>query len=152
MEGALTKKRVADSLTKQVQIILPQHINGYGRLFGGQLMQWIDVVAAVVARRHSNRNVTTASVDRLEFKAAAFVDDTITLIGRIVYTGRTSMQVRVDTYVECLDGERKLINTAYLVMVALDEQQRPAPVPGLLLETEEERTEWELGRARKARK
>lgn len=64
-------KTVAGSRTEQVQILLPEHINGYNRLFGGRLMQWIDVVAAVVARRHSNRNVTTVSIDNLHFKAAA---------------------------------------------------------------------------------
>ena len=60
-------------------------------------MQWIDVVAAVVARRHSNRNVTTVSIDNLHFKAAAHVNDTIVLFGQITYVGRTSMEVRVQT-------------------------------------------------------
>ena len=58
-------KTIADSITEQIQIIMPEHINGYGRLFGGKLMEWIDVVAAVVARRHCNCNVTTVSVDHL---------------------------------------------------------------------------------------
>ena len=63
----LAPKRVSDSMTSQVQIIMPEHINGYHRLFGGQLVEWIDVVAGVVARRHSNRNVTTAFIDHLHF-------------------------------------------------------------------------------------
>ena len=61
-------KRVRDSFTEQVQILMPSHINGTDRLFGGQLVQWIDVVAAVVARRHSGRNVITAAIDSLQFK------------------------------------------------------------------------------------
>ena len=64
-------KRVEDSRTEQVQILMPEHINGTRRLFGGKLMEWIDVVAAVVARRHSGCEVTTASVDILQVRAAA---------------------------------------------------------------------------------
>jgi len=146
------EKTVSQSLTRQVQIVFPQHANGRGRLFGGQLMQWIDIVAAVVARRHAERNVTTAAVDNLIFKAAAFVNDTVTLCGRITFVGRTSMEVRVDAFVESLDGQSRLINTAYLTIVALDENEKPAPVPALRLETDEERAAWEEGLARRARR
>ncbi len=200
----LTPKRSADSLTHHVQIVLPGDLNGYGRLFGGRLMQWIDIVAGVVARRHAGREVTTASVDHLDFQAAAYVNDTIALEGRITYVGRTSMEVRVDTYVEgrevttasvdhldfqaaayvndtialegrityvgrtsmevrvdtyveSLNGDRCQVNRAYLVLVALDpENHRPAPVPPLLLETEEDYAEWEAAaqrdKIRKARR
>lgn len=144
----LTPKTAGQSLTEQIQILMPEHINGYKRLFGGKLMEWIDVVAAVAARRHSNRNVTTASVDHLEFKAAAYVNSTIVLQGRVTYVGRTSMEVRVDTFVEELDGDRELINRAYLVLVALDENDKPTPVPPLICETEEEKLEWEAAKQR----
>ena len=141
-------KRVADSKTEHVQILMPEHINGYGRLFGGKLVEWIDVVAGVVARRHSNRNVTTVFIDNLHFKAPAYVNNTVVLIGCITYIGKTSMEVRVDTFVESLTMEKKLVNRAYLVMVALDENEKPAQVPGIILETDEERLEWEAGAAR----
>lgn len=143
-------KRVSDSLTEQVQIIMPSHINGADRLFGGQLVQWIDVVAGVVARRHSGCNVTTVAIDNLQFKAGAFVNNTLVLIGRITYVGHTSMEIRVDTYVEDLSGMRKVVNRAYLVMVALDESNNPTDVPQLILETEAERAEWESGKKRHA--
>ena len=136
------------SRTEQTQIVLSEHINGQGRLFGGRLMEWIDIVAAVAARRHSGRNVTTASIDTLNFKAPAFVNDTIVLIAQVTYAGNTSMEVRVDSYAEALDGERHCINTAYLVEVALDDLGRPTPVPPLLPETEEERAETEAGQRR----
>ena len=141
----LQAKTVAQSRTEQIQILMPEHINGYSRLFGGKLMEWIDVVAAVVARRHSGREVTTAAIDNLQFKAAAHINSTVVLIGRITYVGRTSMEVRVDAFVEELDGRRQMINRAYLVMVALDEHEQPTPVPPLILESEEDRTEWEAG-------
>ena len=141
-------KHVSDSLTKQVQILMPSHINGTDRLFGGQLVEWIDVVAAVVARRHCESNVTTAAIDNLQFKAGAFINNTLVLIGRITYVGNTSMEVRVDTYVENLKGIRKVVNRAYLVLVAIDDEGKPSQVPGLIIETESERAEWEAGKKR----
>ncbi len=141
-------KRVSDSITEQVQIIMPSHINGTDRLFGGQLVEWIDVVAGVVARRHCGHNVTTAAIDNLQFKAGAFINNTLVLIGRITYVGTTSMEVRVDTYVEDLSGTRKVVNRAYLVMVALDDEDQPIEVPRLVLETESEHAEWEVGKKR----
>ena len=134
-------KRVRDSRTEPVQILTQGTMNGYNRLFGGQLMEWIDIVAGVVARRHSGCNVTTAAVDSLEFKGPARANDTVVLVGYITYAGNTSMEVCVRTYVEALSGERELINTAYMVMVALDNSDRPVRVPRLIIETEEEARE-----------
>lgn len=140
-----TYKTVADSRTEQVQIILNSHINGNKRLFGGKLMQWIDTVGAVVARRHAGREVTTACIDNLQFRAAVVINSTVVLVGKMTYVGNTSMEVRVDAFVESLDGMRELVNTAYMVFVALDEEQRPVPVPRLRLLTEQEKSEYENG-------
>ena len=148
----MKSKRVKDSITEQVHILTQGNLNGYRRLFGGQLMSWIDVVAAVVARRHSERNVTTAVVDMLEFKAPAYANDTICIVGKITYVGNTSMEVKVDVYIEELTHERRLINTAYIVMVAIDENEKPTKVPGLILETEEEKLEYENAKIRNARR
>lgn len=148
----MKNKRVKDSITEQVHILTQGNLNGYKRLFGGKLMSWIDVVAAVVARRHSEKNVTTAVVDMLEFKAPAYANDTICIIGKITYVGNTSMEVKVDVYVEELTHERRLINTAYIVMVAIDENEKPTKVPGLILETEEEKIEYEKAKIRNARR
>lgn len=125
------EKLKKDSYTEQVQILTQSNMNGFGRLFGGQLMEWIDIVAAVTARRHSQRNVTTVLVDSLEFKHPARVNDTLVLTGNIEKVGNSSMDIAVNTYIEYLSGERKLINKARLVMVALDENDRPTPVPRL---------------------
>ncbi|WP_343208631.1 acyl-CoA thioesterase [Anaerolentibacter hominis] len=141
-------KYIRDSYTEQVQILSQYTLNGYNRLFGGRLMQWVDVVAAVAARRHSGCNVTTAAVDNLRFEGPAYANETIVLCASLTYVGRTSMEVCVKTYVEELSGRKRLINTAYLVMVALDENEEPVEVPGLILETEEEKREWEAGRIR----
>ena len=83
-------------------------------------MQWIDVVAGVVSRRHSGMETRTAAVDHLEFLAPAHINDTVTLQGRVTYVGNTSMEVCVDTYVEHLEcpHDRSRVNRAYLTMVA----------------------------------
>jgi len=73
----------------------------------------------------------------------AHAGDTVLLTGKLTRTGNTSMEVCVKTYVEALNGSRKLVNTAYLVMVALDANEKPASVPKLVLETDEEKNEWE---------
>lgn len=144
----MTYKRISDSKTEQVHILMQKDINGFDRLYGGRLMEWIDIVAAVVARRHSSCEVTTVSVDNLHFKAPAYVNDTLTMSGKITHVGNTSMEVRVDTYVERLSGEREHINTAYVVLVAIDKDGRPVPVPRIKPETDEEREEWERGNKR----
>ena len=142
-------KKVSQSATSQIQILMPSDINGYERLFGGKLMEWIDVVAAVVARRHSNCNVTTAAVDHLQFKQAAFVNSTVVLKGQITHVGTSSMEVKVETFVEELSGERRMINCAYLILVAIDNEGKPQPVPQLILETDEEIAEFQAGILRK---
>ena len=91
----LDPKYVRDSCAEQIQILMPEHINGYNRLFGGKLMEWIDVVSGVVARRHSGRNVTTAAIDNLQFKGPAYVNSTVVLRGQVTYVGKTSMVMAV---------------------------------------------------------
>lgn len=144
------KKHVEDSRTENTYLIMPRHINCYGRLFGGILMQWIDEVAGIVAHRHAGSIVTTACVDNLNFKAGAYLGDTVVLIGRMTYVGKTSMEVRVDTYAEDADGTRRMINRAYEVLVAIDQEDRKLEVPGLIVETESEKAEWIGGEKRYA--
>lgn len=145
MEKDLT---VEHSKTKHVQIVMPRHVNGFGMLFGGQLMEWIDVIGAVVARRHCQSEVTTACVDSLEFLQPVTMDSLVELIGQMTYVGNTSMEVMVKTYVETLDGKRDLVNKAYLVFVSLDGDGKPKNVPKLLAETEDEKIAFEQGKKR----
>lgn len=142
-------KLVKESVVETVHIVRPNHLNGAGRLFGGILMQWIDEVAGVVAIRHSKCNCITASVDNLRFIRGAYQSETIVLRGKVTYVGHTSMEVRVDTYVENREGMRRPINRAYFTMVALDEHDKPTEVPGLVIESEEEKAEWEAGEKRR---
>lgn len=144
-------KKVSDSYTEQVHVLTLSNINGHNSLFGGQLLSWIDEIAAVVARRHSGHNVVTAAIDRLDFRRPAKPNDTVILHGHITYTGRTSMEVKVNSYVEKLDGSRILINEAHIVMVAVDENGLPTPVPALVPETDRERMEFDLAKSRRKR-
>ena len=144
------ERRVADSIVEPVHMVRPNHMNAAGRLFGGMLMQWLDEVAGLVAKRHTRSNIITASVDNLHFMHGAYQGEMVVIIGKVTYVGNTSLEVRVDTYVEHLeDGMRHPINRAYFTMVALDENDKPRKVPGLILETEAEKAEWEAGKKRR---
>ena len=142
-------KKVSDSMVETVHVVRPNHLNAANRLFGGILMQWLDEVAAVVAKRHAMTNVITASVDNLRFLKGAYQNEMIVIIGKLTFVGNTSMEVRVETYVENKCGIRKAINRAYFVMVALDDNDRPTKVPELILETEAEKAEWESAKKRR---
>lgn len=142
-------RRVEDSIVETVHIVRPNHLNGAERLFGGILMQWIDEVAALAAKRHTHRNVITASVDNLSFLKGAYQRDVIVIRGKVTFVGRTSMEVKVDSYVENMDGERILINRAFFTMVALNDDDKPVEVPALELVTEEDRQEWEKAKLRR---
>lgn len=143
-------KRISESLTEQQYLIRPAHINHYGRLFGGQLIYWIDELAGIVAIRHSGSIVTTAAIDNLQFQSPAYEGDMIVLQGQVTYVGRSSMEVRVDTYREALDGTRVMINRAYMDMVAIDSDGKPIEVPGLILETPDQQAEFDAAQKRKA--
>ena len=142
-------KTVDDSRVETVHVVRPNHLNGANRLFGGILMQWIDEVAGIVAKRHSMCNVTTASVDNLTFLHGAYQNDMVVIKGRLTWVGSTSMEVCVDTYVETADGKRDWINNAHFLMVALDENDKPAQVPKLSIQTEDEKLAWARGEERR---
>jgi acyl-CoA hydrolase len=142
-------KTVDESRAETVHLVRPNHLNGANRLFGGILMQWIDEVAGIVAKRHSMCNVTTASVDNLTFLHGAYNGDMVVIKGKLTWVGTSSMEVCVDTYVENLSGERLRINNAHFMMVALDENDQPVHVPRLILQTEDERLAWEHGEERR---
>lgn len=148
-ENNLRPKKVSESQTEQLRVVIYPDINGFGRLFGGKLLSWIDEVAGATARRHCGCNATTVAIDNLHFKAGAYLNEIIVLIGKVTHVGRTSMEVRVDTYKEEADGTRYPINRAYFVMVAMGEDGKPTPVPPLILENDGERMEWENAEKRR---
>ena len=138
-------------VTTSVQIVLPQHCNGYSkpRLFGGQMMAWIDVVGGVAARRYTHSAVTTVCVDNLNFLNPAYLNDTVVQEAHVTWTGRTSLEVRVDSYVEKLDGNRERVNRAYMVFVALDDNDNPKSVPPFTPRTDAEKREFAAAEERR---
>ena len=135
-------------MVEQSYLLMPRCLNAAGHLFGGQLLAWIDETAGIVARRHAECNVVTVAIDNMHFKAGAQVGDTVYLKGHLTYVGNSSMEVRIDSYTEKLDGTRRMINRAYFVMVATDENQHPIQVPGLIVEGINEKIEWEAAQKR----
>ena len=112
-------------------------------------MAWIDVIGAVAARRYTQRAVTTVCIDNLTFLKPAYLNDTVVQEAVVTWTGRTSLEVRVDSMVERLDGTRELINRAYAVFVALDDEDRPTAIPMLEPETDEEKQEFRAAEQRR---
>lgn len=144
----IQEKTVDESRVETVHTVRPNHLNAANRLFGGVLMQWIDEVAGIVAKRHSMCNVITASVDNLTFLHGAYQNDLVVITGKVTWVGTSSMEVCVDTYVENHLGERNRINNAHFMMVALDENDKPMCVPRLILQTEDEHLAWAHGEER----
>ncbi len=142
-------KYVSDSQVETVHVIMPEHLNGHGTLFGGQLAAWIDLLASIVATRHSGRVVTTAVIDNLRFRKPVFPGNIVVMKGRLTYVGTTSMEVRVDSYSENRQGDQHLVNTAFVTLVALDDDDKPTKVPPLILRSQEEMHECENGAKRR---
>ena len=143
-------KRVCDTHVHSTYMLRHEDINGANRLFGGRLMEWIDDLAGIAARLQCGGLVTTAAIDTLEFRSPAFLNDIVTLDAWVTHVERTSMEVRVDTYViDPATGERRMINHAYLTEVCVDESGRPKVIPwGLEATTAEEHEECEHARRR----
>ncbi|MBQ9773994.1 MAG: acyl-CoA thioesterase [Clostridia bacterium] len=140
------------SAAEFVQILRMENVNGAGRLFGGDLIAWMDDVSAISARRYAHCPVTTACIESLRFVRPAYQNESMVVTGRVVWTGRTSMEVLVRAEVERFTGERDLIADGRFILVALDENEHPCPVPPLLPETDEERRLYEEAAARHAKK
>ena len=142
-ETAVAGRRVRDSATQMVQLVLPHEANVHGTVLGGTVMHWIDLAAAIVANRHSRRPVVTAAFDEMSFLAPIQVGQLAVIDACITLVDRSSMEIRVRVESEdLLTGERRHTSTAYVTFVALDPvTKRPAPVPPLVLETDDERAE-----------
>lgn len=132
-------KPVSFSRLVLAQVMTPQDANYAGNVHGGNIMKLADTAAGVVAIRHSGRNCVTATVDRFDFHAPVYVGNLVTLKASLNYVGRTSMEIGVRVEAEDLrTGRRTHTNSCYITMVALDENGKPAEVPRLVPETDED--------------
>jgi len=144
MDEELAGKTVKESRVEMTELVLPQDTNPLGTIFGGRVMQLIDIAGGIAATRHARKVVVTASVDRLDFRHPIKMGQIVILQAEVLYAGRTSMEVGVEVFAEDpLTGRRVHTTTAHLTYVALDAEGRPAPVPPLIPETEEEKRRYE---------
>jgi acyl-CoA hydrolase len=132
------------------EYVLPQHSNALGNVFGGQIMAWVDLCAAICAQRHSGRVAVTAFVDDLEFDRPVKVGEVVHLVAQVTATFRTSMEIEIAVVGEdSRSGRRWPCVTAKLTFVAIDEAGKPTPVAPLLLDTDETRGSQAAGEERR---
>lgn len=149
----LSARTVSDSQSEMTELILPNDTNTLGNLLGGRLMNFIDLVGAMAAYRHSRTHVVTASMEHIDFIAPVHVGDLLILKSSLNRAFRTSMEVGVKVWVEnTLAGIHRHVASAYLTFVAIDTQGRRMPVPPLDLQSDDERRRFEdAGRRREFR-
>lgn len=135
----MESRPVSESQVVMTELVLPSHTNSLGSIFGGQIMSWVDICAAIAAQRHSRRNCVTASVDALQFVAPVFKGWIVNLRASVNFTGKSSMEVGVRVDAENpTTGETFHTASAYLTFVALDENKKPAVIPQVLAESPEQ--------------
>lgn len=143
-------KKASDSLVQMEQLILPNDANMLNNLFGGRLLQWIDAAGAMAAMKHSRKEVVTVAVDSVDFRHPVKVGDMVKLTAKVTWTGKTSMEVKVNVFCEKpKTGEIIKTNQAYLTLVALDSDGRPSSVPCIQPETDEEQEDNRRARERR---
>jgi len=147
--GTFRGRTVAHSALEMAQVMLPDQANPAGFVHGGELMKLMDNCAGVVAARHCRTNIVTATVEDIRFQNAVRVGDLAIVRGKITFTSRSSMEVRIDAEAEdLLSGQKRPALTAHFVMVALGADGQPVEVPPLILSTEEEQRLFDEGHAR----
>jgi len=147
-------KTPRESASTLSESMMPDQLNHHGNVFGGEILALMDKCGGVVARRHARLPVVTVMVDRVEFRHPIYGSDYVEAHGRLVYVGRTSMEVMITVEAEHVEsGERRCTNVCYLTYVALDKLNgKPHPVPPLLLETDEDRRQHAAAQRRRARR
>ena len=144
-------KTVRNSHAEMIEIVFPNDANPLGNIFGGRVMQLIDIIGSVSAMRHCRNSVVTASMDKLDFLSPAYVGEILILQASVNYVARTSMEVGVKVTAENpLTGEHRHTGSAYLTYVSVDKTGKPVPVPQIHPETEDERRRFEQAEQRRA--
>ena len=147
-------KSPSQSAVESRYLIMPHQANPHGTAFGGVIVAWIDMTAAMAAQRHCGKEVVTAGIDTLAFKEPVRIGDHVVLRASVNYVSRTSMEVGVRvTREDPYTGEEAVATTAHLTFVALDENKKPTPAPPIRPETDQEKRRYENAKLRvRARK
>jgi acyl-CoA hydrolase len=146
-------RAVNETQHETAQLMMPQHANVLGHVFGGVVLSMMDTTAAVSAIRHARLACVTVSVDRVDFREPIHVGDLVIMKSSVNYVGRTSMEIGVRVETENLvTGIRRHTNSCYLTFVAVDRNGRPVPVPALRPETPDEIRRYEAAKQRRERR
>jgi acyl-CoA hydrolase len=133
-------RKILDSKTTMTEMVMPQHTNALGSVFGGVIMSWIDICGAITAQRHARLPVVTASIDYLQFVQPVYIGWTVNLKASVNYVGKTSMEVGVRVDAENpRTGETFHTASAYLSFVALDANKVPTAIAPLEIVTKDEK-------------
>lgn len=143
-------KRPSDSITTMTNLVMPNDTNIVGNLFGGKLMEWMDICGALSAARHCKQVAVTASVNNISFKEPIHLGETVSLVARVVRSFNTSMEVYIEVYAENIrKGTKRKSNDAYFTYVAVDENYKTVKVPAIQPLSAEEQELFELSLIRK---
>lgn len=146
-------KSVRESQHETSELMMPEHANNMGHVFGGVILSMMDKTAAIAAFRHSRAAVVTASIDRVDFREPIHPGDLVVMKASVNFAGRTSMEVGVRVEAEeLITGRRRHTNSCYLTFVAVDRNGRPIDVPELAPETDEELRRYAAAQERRRRR
>jgi acyl-CoA hydrolase len=153
MSPATESRTVKETQHETSQMMLPQHSNNLGLVFGGVILAMMDTASAVCAIRHARSICVTASVDRVDFREPIHLGDLVIMKCSVNFVGRSSMEVGVRVEAEDLQtGLRRHTNSCYLTFVAIDRNGRPIEVPRLVPESEDEMRRFEAAKERRRRR
>ena len=145
----MREKSPSESHAEVIVRMFPSDANPAGNVFGGEILKHIDMVAGIVAQRHSQSNAVTVSMDSVNFLKPVFVGNVLTLNARINYVHNSSMEIEVKAEAEdIITGIRTVTGTAFVTFVALDKNGKPTQAPKLSLKTDDDRTKFEEGKIR----
>ena len=140
----VTQRTPKETYASSARIVMPNDTNTLGNLMGGNLLNWMDITAAISAHRCSRRICVTAAVNNVSFKQPIRLGDIVTIHGQVSRSFSSSMEIFLQVFVEDhLSGEQSLCNEAMYTFVAVDQLGAPIAVPKVLPETDEEQKRFE---------
>jgi acyl-CoA hydrolase len=146
-------KTMSASRIQLAQIMMPEHANTHGNIHGGWIMKLVDEAGALASTRHAAHRTVTIAIDQMVFRHPIHIGDLVIFNAEVTYAGHTSMEVEVNVIAENpISGEQIHTNAAYLVYVAMDENDKPTKIPPLIAETPDEQARMDAALLRQERR
>ena len=149
----MEKEKLKEAIeVTNTELVFPTHANHYGTIFGGRVLELMDLTGALAAMQFANEDAVTASIEAVDFRRPIKVGDIVELKAKVIFTANTSMVVKVDVFrVGKFHSKRDFACSGYIVFVAVDADGRPMPVPSLKCVTEKDEKYWKIGQEIKNR-